>query len=520
MTDKPSPTPVEIELKLRASPDAIDGLADRMDELVPGAGAPVAHRLVTVYFDTADLALARAGISLRLRREGRRHWQSVKARHVPGTIRRHEWEWPIAGRSLDLERLRQGELAAIIPASILPQLAPIFTTDVTRTVFNLRTDDGGKIELALDRGSVTAGDGKAPRGSTPISEVELELKAAPDEATGAVRLYETALDLHGAVPLMIATESKADLGYALVSHRTPSPAKAPKLALAPDIAVGEGMTAIIRACFLEILANQAPTLAGDIEGVHQMRVGLRRLRGAFKLFRQIIGRTAVAQFNRDLKWLSGELGTARDWDVFATTTLDLAKPEGGPDFARVVDAARRRQRAAREALTDALRSPRYTSLMLRLGAWIEGAGWQAALGPDARKALAEPLSHVGDRLLARLARKAAKAGRGISHLDDAERHELRKAVKPLRYGISFLGSLHSDEATKDYRRQLAELQDVLGVLNDLAVGRRLVMELGRSAARRAEAERIAAAFDRCLAKSLDSLPKAWHRFTKVTPFWA
>jgi inorganic triphosphatase YgiF len=519
MPDTASPRPVEIELKLLADAASLAHLAERLADLVPGASPAAVKRLETTYYDTPELALAQLGVSVRLRRDGRRRLQSVKVRHVPGVIERGEWEWPIAGRSLDLALLRHGEVGALLPPSVLPRLRPVFTTAVTRTIHRVRFEDGCEIELALDRGAVAADDGAGGKAAVPIHEVELELKAAPAKAPGTLHLYELALDLHGAAPLMIATASKADRGYALISGQAPLVAAPPELALAADVSMSDGMAAIFGASFRELLANQTAALAGDVEGVHRMRVALRRLRGAFKLFRGIVGRGDVGHLSRDLKWLSGELGVARDWDVFVSGTVPLLSETDGLDTAALAEAARRRQGAARKALADAIRSPRYTSLVLNVGAWIEGAGWRDASAPAAGKALDKPLAKAADRLLARLADKVAAAGDGIRRLDETERHELRKAVKALRYGVAFLATLYGNAATKDYRRRLTDLQDVLGELNDLAVGRRLATGLDRRDGHRADARAIAGRLERCAAKSLDSLPKAWHRFQKVKPFW-
>lgn len=508
------PSPFEIELKLLASPSDLASLRRRIERLVPGASPSVHRHLVTTYYDTPDLALAGRGVALRLRRVGSHYSQSVKGRHVAGTLKRCEWEWPIDGDKLDIHHLKQADIGALIPAHVPPRLRPIFTTDVHRTTFRVRTDDGSEIELALDEGVL-----KADGANSPICEVELELKSMPDETRGSAQLFQVALRLHRAVPMVIATFGKADIGYELVAGRAAAPVKRTAVVFAPETSIGGAISMIIRDCLGHILGNQAAVLAGNTEGVHQMRVGLRRLRAGFGLFRRFIGASEGQWFVQEFKWLSTELGGARDWDVLALETLSLVKEDAGVDMEAIVEAVRTAQHDAKERLAAAIRSPRYTTAILTLGASVEMRGWSAGLDDATRAMLDEPVLQIAGGLLARRGRQVAKDGKRIGHLDQAERHELRKALKKLRYGAGFLQSLYPDELTGPYLHALSELQDVLGALNDLTVGRRLLMELGRAGNVRG-VPALTAILDRRLGKTLDKLPDAWHRFAKMKPFWS
>lgn len=511
------PSPFEIELKLLASPPDLASLRRRIERLVPGASPPVRHHVVTAYYDTPDLALADRCVALRLRRVGSRYTQSVKARQVAGTIKRDEWEWLIDGDTLDIHHLKQADIGGLISPHELPMLRPIFTTDVHRTTFRIRTDEGSEIELALDEGMLKAGGA-----TTPICEVELELKSTTDEARGSAQLFHVALGLHRAVPMLITTISKADIGYELVAGRAAPSVKGTAVILAPETSIGRTISTIIRGCLAHILGNQAAILAGSIEGVHQMRVGLRQMRAAFGLFHRFIGATEGRWFAQEFKWLSGELGSARDWEVLALETLSGVKEDTGVAIEAIVDAVRTAQRDARERLGTAIRSPRYTTLMLTLGAWVETGGWSVGLDYANRAMLDEPVLQIAGGILERRARRAAKDGKRIGHLDQAGRHELRKALKKLRYSAAFLESLYPEELTGPYLRALSELQDVLGALNDLTVGRQLLVDLDRAGNVRGDGAvpALMAILDRRLARTLDRLPDAWHRFGKIKPFWS
>jgi inorganic triphosphatase YgiF len=487
-------------------------IGKQVRDLVAGVAAPTTKHLVTVYFDTPDLALARCGVSVRLRKAGRQYSQSVKARHQPGIVSRREWEWPCAGNALDVARLGEGEVGTIIPPDAIMRLRPIFRTEVTRTTYRIQMA-GCDIELALDRGAIIAGDAE-----TPLCELELELKSGAARGGGLASLYQVALTLHRAAPLMIGTQSKADRGYALIEPQSRLATHADPIDLPASTTLGDGLSAILGDCLRQVVANQAAAAAGDVEGVHQMRVGVRRLRGAFQLFRHRLGDEDL-RFRDDLKFLSDALGAARDWDVFVTLTLDLVKPQAGPDFHRIVEATRSRQTLVHDELTGAIRSPRYTDLMLRLGGWIEAAGWTAAADGNGRHGLTQPVSTAAGPLLARLAKKTAKAGRGIARFDDVERHGLRNSVKTLRDGVAFLGSLHDQSAVKAYRLPLSELQDILGDLNDLVVGRRFLTDLRQAGAQHLEVDDLIADLKTRSGNLLDRLPKAWHRFAKAEPFW-
>jgi triphosphatase len=145
--------PQEIELKLAVPAAALRPLRARLARLAPGQD----QRLATTYFDTADLLLARNGMALRLRREGRRWLQTLKTGAAQRAFStRGEWETPAPGGRLALDRLEDSPLPALLAAHRKPALQPLFTT---RFVRSLRTVELGaaRVEIALDRGEVVAG---------------------------------------------------------------------------------------------------------------------------------------------------------------------------------------------------------------------------------------------------------------------------------------------------------------------------------------------------------------------------
>jgi triphosphatase len=203
---------IETEIKLALPRDQVDA-ALRLFET--RAGAPGrAVRLENIYFDTPALALARAKSALRLRRTPEGWLQTFKTVGVAknGLHARHEWEMPVAGEALEIEKLlhecdESGVSTALSEAAA--NLIPLFRTDFTRTLWTLEVN-GAQVEAAVDQGEITAEvNGETRR--TPICEIELELKAG-DEAV----LHTLAADLAKALPGLAPDDiSKAQRGYKL-----------------------------------------------------------------------------------------------------------------------------------------------------------------------------------------------------------------------------------------------------------------------------------------------------------------
>ncbi|HET6520661.1 MAG TPA: CHAD domain-containing protein, partial [Geminicoccaceae bacterium] len=308
----------------------------------------------------------------------------------------------------------------------------------------------------------------------PVCEAELELKAGRPAG-----LYRLALRLHQDVPLVIETESKAGRGYALAAGLAPGPRRAGDVRLAPEMSARDAFRAVARDCVAQILGSQACALRGeDPEGVHQMRVGLRRLRSALGSFRDHLPGDRRRAFNGELRWLGERLGRVRDLDVFATETLpgELGQRLDEATRDALTQAAGAARAEAQAELRRVLRSPRYTELMLKLLAWIEdGDG-------TANETAAPPMIGGAARdILGRRHRSVARPGRRLHRLDAAERHELRKRAKKLRYAAEFFRSLCPDRPHRRYIKALKGLQEGLGAMNDAAVARRLLAELAERA---------------------------------------
>jgi inorganic triphosphatase YgiF len=506
---------IETELKLRIKPGLVGRLRRHplLRELKLGAART--RKLRNVYFDTDDLSLRKNRIALRVRHDGAKRVQTLKAPdngHSGAAQRYREYEAPIDGDKPKLELIADGKLREALPAKP-DQLKEAFTAEITRQTLPLCLAET-QIELAVDQGEIAAADRREK-----VCEAELELKSGRPS-----RLYELALKLHEKVPFTVEYRSKAARGYDLLLGEAPKPRKAEDIALDPAMTAWRGFGAIARACLAQMRANEDCARRGeDAEGVHQLRVGLRRLRAAFSLFAGALPEEQRRHFVDELRWAQKRLGPARDWDVFVADTLAPLRgrlPEDANLRALTLAAEAARAAAYAEAAA-ALDDRRYTRLQLQLDLWLEGDGPAEGGG---QRPWAKPVGAVARDVLARGHRRLRKLAKRFESLSDEERHELRIAGKKARYAAEFFGSLFPRKAALKYAERLGGLQDRLGSMNDAVVGRRLIDELAAAGARaKALVERaddvLKGWFAARIAADTPRAARICRKIVEAAPFW-
>jgi inorganic triphosphatase YgiF len=416
MTGRSSDVSAELEVKFRL-PEGAEAMLTRLPMLQPDRGKPEARHEVTTYFDTPDRALCRHGASLRVRRRGTRRVQTLKL-PADGPFRRGEWEWPVPTDQPEPARLAGTPAERWLKDAALE---PVFVTDVRREVRTLRHGDAS-IEVALDQGLIRAGDA-----AEAIAELELELKNGTPES-----LYRLAAALHAAVPMSLGAESKAARGWRLRTGQPAAAVKQAALDLPREITAAAAFQRRIDAVLATLLANQPAAEAGDVEGVHQMRVAIRRLRATLVLFRPVLEPHAEHRFTEELRRLGRVFGAARDWDVFCTEALPAAEHDGvAPAWVDLLRAPAEAARTAAHArVTAELHAASLTSAVLGLAAW---AGDPAALtGDPSGAAMQARLADVAPALLDPMEAKVLRRGRHIDQRPDDALHALRKALKKLR----------------------------------------------------------------------------------------
>jgi inorganic triphosphatase YgiF len=452
----------EVELKL-ALPEAAQPLLLR-HPLLNEATARHRDQLLNIYYDTPGLDLHRRGIALRLRRQGKRWLQTVKCAGTGGggLTARPEWETPYGGRfdfaGIDDETVRRW----LERGKVRDRLLPLFETSFRRATWRFETADGAAILLMLDRGWIAAAGRREA-----ISEVEIELAGAT-----VADLFVLARRLAHRVPLAPALLSKAERGYRLYQATPPTPQKAVDVPLAAEASPLTAFRAIAASCLEQIAANQpGAATSDDPEFIHQMRVATRRLRACLRLFESLLPAAFLADLVPALRDLMGPLGHARDLDVLLAeivSPVTTALP-GEPRLAALAGVVTDRRYAARGGAVQALHSPRYGELMLRIAASLHGPAFADDEGPGAL------IDFAGNRLrrLGRRVRRLAQTAR----LDDpGSLHALRISVKRLRYALEFFASLLDPKAGRRRVLRLAAVQDTLGQLNDLANAGRLLMD--------------------------------------------
>jgi inorganic triphosphatase YgiF len=481
---------VERELKFRLTPAA----ARRVARQVRAAGAWRRRMVSNVYYDTANERLRRAGVALRLRRDGARHLQTLKAETSGGAgfSARAEWEMPAPRGRLDVGAFPREEILAATGldlARLASQLRAKFETRFWRRSVAVQVDGATRAEICVDRGYVAASERREP-----ISEIEIELKAGQ---SAALLRYAAAI----AKPLGLALEfeSKAERGYRVAAGGAFSPPrKWRRPRLGERATPGEAFGAIFAAALTQAGANARGVAEGDDpEYLHQMRVGLRRLRSALIAFRDLVPRKTAKPLAGRLRGLMPPLGAARDWDVFCEGLERAAAPH------TLLREARAKRASARRAARQTARSSELQVFLLRSLRWVNEGRWRRR----------GSLIDFAKAALARLHRKTLKAARDIDWADAEARHRLRIRIKRLRYACDFFSASFAGAAAQPYIKRLEALQDILGELNDIAVARRLLGELAEPTG---DVRRGLAARERALVRSLQV---AWDAFEKRQPFW-
>jgi CHAD domain-containing protein len=465
----------EIELKF----DADEGF--RLPDLgdLPGVaevGPAQVHDLEAVYFDTADLRLARNRHTLRRRTGGHDAGWHLKRPRRDGF--RDELQEPLGEPGAVPPALRRVVAAHVRGAA----LAPVVTLRTTRTATLLRDADGTVLaEIAEDvvLAEVTTADeassGGAEAGEARTvrwSELEAEL------VNGDLALLEqlrARLLAAGARPSDSSSKLARALGHRLATRSGdagPEPAEG---------SAGAALLAYVREQAAALVAQDPLVRADAHDAVHQMRVACRRLRAVLAALRPVVDAEAVEPVRAELQWLGEVLGGARDSEVVRDRILALVAAEPpelvrGPVAAFVTETFATRYRAAHDAVLEALDSPRYFAL-------LDSVDALAATAPSGPKA-GEPAKKVLRRRLARTYHRVQ------DHVDDAraasgaEReelfHEVRKSAKRARYAGEAATDVLGDPARR-YAKAMKAVQEVLGEHQDSVVARGELAALGEAA---------------------------------------
>ena len=506
------------DLASEAGQDASD------DDSQPNPAGIHRHKLVSVYFDTADQWLSRHHMALRVRRIGRKRIQTLKMPVVgpEGLQNFQEIEAEIESDRPQLAAVSDVKLSRkLAREKVWRRLRPVFETRFQRTAFIVKRD-GAAIEVAVDHGFILA-DGRRQ----PISEIELELKSGEPRA-----LYDfaeqLALQVAEEVPVRLGSETKAARGYALAEGIAPVPHKAKPVTLPADMSTEEAFAAIVGNCLDQLRANEAAVLAiEDDEAIHQFRVALRRLRAIVSAYRDLVDDDVHAMISIDLRWLQRQFGPARDLDVLIAETLKPIQNRlrAQAAFDLLIETAERARMEARRTAHLAIENPRYVVMLIQLYRHLHSGEWRRA---SARARLGAPIADFARPLLQSRHKRMMRLGARYQVLPEPELHRLRILAKKMRYGAEAFHSLYKPKPVKKYVSSLAAIQDSLGSLNDAFVGRQLLNAL----AQRLVVDRGMAAADANLLqglvlgwqtaridRDLDGFKDVWRSFAEQKRFW-
>jgi len=450
--------------------------------------------LRSVWHDTATAELATAGLALseivsdprglwrleRLRPNGAGDW-------LPATPA------PLLGESGDLASLRRPALGPLVPVAAFSGRQRVAAL-------------AGPATLTIQEGTLRGVASDRPACRLQLCGAPADMAALADELA----------------PLFALTIPRAGLAaeaMSVASGMAPAPRRTGTPRVPPGASVDEAL-GIVLSHLADVILYWVPLApAGDTpEPVHQMRVAVRRMRSAISVFRRAAG-PVLDGSGAPLRSLAQTLGAARDWDVFLETT-GAAVAQASPGDKRIeglLAAADRKRREAYAALRTALASPDFRRFSMSLALLPSLRPWAAdAGGPNA---LGEPARGYAARALERRLKHVMSPGDSLAALPADTLHEVRKQAKRLRYTAEFFAPLFADKPTRRFLNRLEQLQEALGAMNDAAVARRLMAQLGGGADRAFAVGVVHGFVAAGSARAGTHLEQVWNKFCRADVFW-
>jgi triphosphatase len=473
------------------------------------------QRLHSIYFDTdaGDLRRHRTVLRIRRLRNGRVLTLKWPGSSEAGMFQRGEIEVPTDSSVPDPALLGEDVAAEIARLTEGRPLQVQFATDIKRSVRRVIAG-ASEIEAAFDLGFIVCGDQK-----TPVCELELELKTGDP-----TDLYRFGLTLTQNYPVRLGIMTKAERGTMLNSGEHASSVRARSLHLV-DQTVDQAIGTIINACLGQFVANW-PAFEGPdrTESVHQMRVAMRQLRATLALFHRRFPCTEFKNIRGEAKRIASAMSDARNWDVFAAMARvgqNGALPSE-PGFEPLMAMAEDRRQMGYKKVAELLSHVETTRFVLSVQAFVSRRGWRNALSGTELPRLTEPAVGFAASCLERLHSQVGKRGKKLIDLPPEERHEVRIALKNLRYAAECFGNLFDNTgATRSYTHAAARLQEAVGSFNDMVMINDLVGQLDDDAGNFARAAGIIIGwYSRGVLEGDATLLDAWKMFRKAKPFWA
>jgi triphosphatase len=454
------------------------------------------HQQRIVWHDSADGALTARGLALAQERGA---WRLEKL--LPEAA--DTWP-PGAPPPMLAQEAEQEALGHELPTP----LAPVVAFAGRRQTLVASTEQG-PVAVTLLRGLLRAVTHEHPACRLSLS--------GDDRA-----VLQIALAIAETQPVEVATTTLAGAGLATARGTEPPPRRHGAPDLPAELAVADAFAFVI-GHLADVLLHFAPRAVadgGDPEPVHQMRVALRRLRSAMKMFQPALDCDELRAVAADLKALNARLGPARDWDVFLSETLAAVQAAFPDDarLARLIVAAGRRRQEHRAMLREFLQGPEFRRLAITL-AWLAGAhAWRLSLADESGQPVA--LHDFAVDMLERRTRKLRTTD-DLAGLDAPARHAVRLKAKRARYAMEIFGPIFSGRAPHRFIQRLAAVQNLLGTLNDGTTAHGLLDELGGAGGRHAYAAGLVMGF--VGANSSHLLPEVMRRWSKLhrtRSFWA
>ena len=450
------------------------------------------QRLSAYYFDTPNQDLAKKGIALRIRFEDSQWVQTLKtagdgvAKRVElntvlsltGTPDTLDVSSLVPDVSLITEPTVVAQLTSIMPLDQLAQALTVqYFTDVQRTSRQIKKNNS-RIEIAYDIGKVGIGSLNSQKpannhGLTQSDIHEIEFELLEGDPSDLIDIAKTWCKKY---KLYLSTVTKAQRGSLLLANKQfaePVKADLAVLQLHKGISQFAFLQAVVNNCLVQILPNASAIAEGSPDGnlVHQLRVGIRRLRTALKHFK-------FAQDYIDPNWLMvlkqtfSLLGEYRDKEILQIKTQPLLESVGAPhvEWSTAVDIMP----------IDAVRANDFQILLLELIGFTHLP--VPADNPKAKATVAKKL----EKLFTAIAAASDK----FASLDTESQHGVRKDLKSLRYVSEFAAPLFASQTNGKKGKKAAELnaflqylepaQDVLGEYNDNVVGHANYLEKAKT----------------------------------------